>query len=316
MHIVSAADEAFVPHFCAMLHSAWLFQPQAAYTLIAYRIEESTAQKLHRFAADRRIKLDIVPLDPRLVEGLPTVPSLTAATYARLFIAELLPETIGRAIYLDADITLNGVLDGLFELDMQSMPLAAAPDIEETSATERQLLGLPADACYFNSGVLLADLVMWRRENIGETIRTYARTTATPLVQFDQSAINVVLEGRILRIPRTFNAFASSHLEEETDPVVLHHAAVKPWQAEWCAFHDLYSFHRNNTPWPLGKSGGAASDFKQLRRELAALFGIPRYRSLMNRIRPQQAMRRTIGLPALERARARHADMVVAQGIA
>ena len=317
MHIVSAADESFVPHFCAMLHSAWLFHPDAAYTLIACSVAESTRSLLADFAAARRIALDIVPLDPSHVEDLPIRPGLTTATYARLFIDALLPDALDRTIYLDADITLNGRLDALFGIDMRGMPLAAAPDIEDSSANERLRLGMPAGAHYFNAGVFLADLAMWRQERIGSRIANFARTAAEALTYLDQSAINAVLEGRILPIARTFNAFDPSHFDEIADPVVIHHTAMKPWHAEWHAFHELYRFHRNNTPWPLGRSRRVGPQLRYLRRHLGAHIGIPRYRKLLDKMRSHHALRLNVGLPALERAHALLAGKPrVAQGMA
>ncbi len=304
MHIVSAADERFVPHFCAMLHSAWLFHPTASYTLIAGEMSDDTLARLREFAGKRSIALDIIPIGSGLTDGLPLRHGNSAATYSRLFLAELLPVAVERAIYLDADITLNGSLDDLFSMDMLGMPLAAAPDNENGRTIERSVRDLPDDFRYFNAGVFLADLAMWRREGVADQMISFARTTTAPLLLMDQSLLNLVLQRRILPLERTLNAYELGHFKDVTDPTVIHHAGRwKPWRAPWSAFHHLYRFHRGQTPWPLRNSVSATQRFKDWRRRMAALLGIPYYRDLAEEIRAHQHVRRTVAQPALERAR-------------
>ena len=161
-----------------------------------------------------------------------------------------------RAIYLDADITLNGSLDDLFSMDMRGMPLAAAPDNEGGRAIERSVRDLPDDFRYYNAGVFLADLAMWRRENIADQMISFARATTAPLYLMDQSVINIVLQRRILPLDRSLNTYDITQFEDVSDPIVIHHCGRwKPWRASWSAFHDLYRFHRSQTPWPLQELG-------------------------------------------------------------
>jgi lipopolysaccharide biosynthesis glycosyltransferase len=304
MHIVSAADERFAPHFCAMLHSAWLFHPKASYTLLAHEVSGDTLARLREFAGKRDIALDIVTIGSRLTDGLPLGNGNSAATYDRLFLADLLPVSVERAIYLDADITLNGGLDDLFSMDMRGMPLAAAPDNESGRAIELSVRDLPDDFRYFNAGVFLADLAMWRRERIADQMVSFARSTTAPLILMDQSLINIVLQRRILPLDRALNTYDIRQFEDVSDPIVIHHCGRwKPWRAPWSAFHDLYRFHRSQTPWPLQDSISARQRFKDWRRRMAALLGIPWYRDLAEEIRAHEDVRRTVAQPALKRAR-------------
>jgi len=298
MHIFSAADEKFVPHFCAMLHSAWLFHPDARYTLIAFDVAEPTLEKLRQFAAKRHIALDIFHSDKRVFHGLPVNDVLPAATYGRLLLPELLPETVERGLYLDADITLNGSLDGLLSTDMKGMPLAAVPERDWIFQVERDL---PDGFKYHNTGVLLFDLGLWRRENIASQILDFARTTQRALPYHDQSATNIVLQGRILSLERTFNAFSREDFEEVPDPVVIHYAGSKPWVFWWMAFYELYRFHREQTPWPMPKVGPGR--LTQIRRIVAARLGLQRYREIAQTISLHRRLRESTGEPALKRAR-------------
>lgn len=300
MHIFSAADEKYAPHFCVTLHSAWLFHPHANYTLVARDISESTLQKLHAFADARSISLEIMRLEPDRLQGLPVPPGFGITSYARLFLPELLP-TVARGIYLDADIVVNGSLDGLYSMDMQGLPVAAVPDTDGGLAVEALHRRLPDGFRYHNTGVMLIDLAMWRREDIAEQLLSFSRNTTEILPFLDQSAMNLLLQGRILSIDRRYNPFALEHFEEVPDPAVIHFAGNrKPWKTNWSAFHHLYRLHRNQTPWPLHDPGPSA--VRLLKQRIGALIGIPRYRSLPQDIVTHRRMRSLTGETALKRA--------------
>jgi lipopolysaccharide biosynthesis glycosyltransferase len=64
LHIVSAADDAYVAHFCAMLHSAWLFHPDARYYLLTPGMTDENMGLLADFVRQRNITLEIVEIDP------------------------------------------------------------------------------------------------------------------------------------------------------------------------------------------------------------------------------------------------------------
>src|SRR5262245_45169117 len=54
------------------------------------------------FATRLGVRLSIITIDSTRLDGLPTTAVLSAATYARLLIPDLLPHA-SRALYLDAD---------------------------------------------------------------------------------------------------------------------------------------------------------------------------------------------------------------------
>jgi hypothetical protein len=188
-------------------------------------------------------------------------------------------------------------------MDMRGLPLAAALDLDTTVALEREVRDLPDDFQYFNAGVLLADLSVWRQEAIGDQLLAFAKAAAK-LPFSDQSTINLVLQRRILPLERALNFISMDFIASVPDPIVIHHAGwLKPWRAPWSAFHDLYRFHRSQTPWPLPETSHVGLMLKKGRRRAAAILGIPRYRKLAEEMRVHEAARRSVGLPALQRAR-------------
>jgi lipopolysaccharide biosynthesis glycosyltransferase len=57
-------------------------------------------------------------------------------------------------------------------------------------------LGLPAAAKYFNAGVMLVDLVRWRRERIADRALEYLQRYRDRVLLWDQEALNAALAGR------------------------------------------------------------------------------------------------------------------------
>lgn len=123
----------------------------------------------------------------------------TALTYARLLIPELLPSSVRKAIYLDCDTVVNEDIGELFDIDLQGKSLLAARDYSTTTVSDRnglrnyRELGIPADAHYFNAGVLVIDVANWRNNGTTEALFEYLKTYERIIQMADQEALNAVL---------------------------------------------------------------------------------------------------------------------------
>ena len=306
---MSAADDGYLPHFCSMLHSAWLFNPSADYYLLASDISPDNLDLLRRFARERDIALEIIMVGPEKTAGLPLNFRFTASTWLRLLIPEVLSQSLDRAIYLDADITVNGSLDDLFTIEMCGHPVSAVPDRQKFVELEKTLLKMERTKLYFNSGVMLLDLTKWREENIGNHILAFGKVMDPRLLLMDQSALNHVLRGRIHRCDNRWNFFDLEQAPLVPNPTIIHHSGqIKPWASSLAAFCDLYAFHRRNTPWPLNGSlpkprTGMRPWLKTRRRRIGGWLGVRRYRSLSEKSDRVEAALAEISEGALDRAR-------------
>ena len=77
---------------------------------------------------------------------------------------------VQKVIYLDCDLLVLQDIVDLWNFDMQSNPLAATEDFGILSSKgkcreKEKNLCWNKEYSYFNSGVLLLDLELWRREN-------------------------------------------------------------------------------------------------------------------------------------------------------
>ncbi|OLP16360.1 hypothetical protein BST81_21455 [Leptolyngbya sp. 'hensonii'] len=164
-------------------------------------ISPTNRQRLERTLRSHPVTIEWLRPNPALVDDLLLSGHLTSAAYYRLLIPDLLPPHLHRAIYLDCDLIVQGDLAQLWQFEMGGKALLAAVDIGVPSvSSERGLLnyrelGIPADARYFNSGVLCLDLVKWRNQNISASLIDYIRQHRQQIRWHDQDGLNAVLAG-------------------------------------------------------------------------------------------------------------------------
>jgi lipopolysaccharide biosynthesis glycosyltransferase len=246
LDILASINRRYVPPLKALLHSIYLnnAQSEVCVHLLHTELREEDVGALADTA--RRYGGELVPYrvseEHRKLSDQSKI--FPPEIFYRLLATEYLPETVRRALYLDGDTIVNGPLESLFNLDLtdggKRCSFAAATDPNNgtvDSVFRKQRLGLPLEAEYVNTGVLLIDLARLRESGavpeILKQIPYYGATAVLP----DQDLLNVLFQNQILHIdPYTYNYFpASSHSrlhEFRTGyPAVIHYAGIKPWKA-------------------------------------------------------------------------------------
>ena len=139
------------------------------------RIEDSVAPVLRK-----GIQLEFLAYEGSTFADLRTTLHFSAANYARHHIPALLPSTVAKVVCLDADTLVLSDISMLFDEDPGDFPVKLAPDW--TGHLGHPLLDMPKDLSpwgaslsdkYFNVGVQLLNLSMWREEKISEIGRAH-----------------------------------------------------------------------------------------------------------------------------------------------
>lgn len=105
--------------------------------------------------------------------------------YARIYIADILPLCIQRVIYLDSDVVVVDDIVKLWGTNLVSHPIAA-PEYCEANFTKYFTEAFWSDkslsavfrgrqTCYFNTGVMVMDLVKWRQQNYTQDIERWMK---------------------------------------------------------------------------------------------------------------------------------------------
>lgn len=151
------------------------------------------------------------------------------AAYSRLFIADLLAEESGRILYLDCDTLILGPLDELFAMPMNGKPFAFGYDCIH-SAYKRYVKVAP-NAPYYNSGVMLADLAVWRTSGATDALKAEFAHPQGPNPLGDQDLIVRVWHAFTTPLPPKWN-FLSQYFLFDYKGVRAVNGLSAPWASE------------------------------------------------------------------------------------
>jgi len=287
LHLACAADAAYVPHSAAMLHSAATHggRPLVIHYLHGPRFPARKARKLEAMVSEESSQLIFHEIHDRELRGLPLDHRFGPAMWYRIFLPELLPE-LAQILYLDVDTLITDTLHPLWATPLEDSYLAAVTNVFMEYHRHREAeLGIDL-ADYFNSGVLMFNLVRMRADDFAGKLIDLVRRRGPELLWPDQDALNLVTGSRWVRLhPRwnVMNSFTSRPQlaaevfgQDKLDqaiaaPAVRHFEGpglAKPWHALYeGSDQDLYRRHRQATPWPRVKLVGN-SPVDRLRRAL------------------------------------------------
>lgn len=193
---------------------------------------------------------------------------ISKAAYFRLDIANILPDSIDKVIYLDVDLLVCKDIGELWHSDLQGLPLGAVPDYgimasKRLMGQKHNVIGLSFNDLYFNSGVVIMDLIQWRQQGYAEKVIKLASEGNLP--HHDQDALNMIfmnkwapLELKWNVIPPVFNLFLkiifnkkleNNAITARKDVAIMHYAGrYKPWEfVVNKGFNDKYYFYLSKT---------------------------------------------------------------------
>ncbi len=252
--IIAGADAAFALPLTVTLHSALRHldkQRDVELVVADGGLGDVNRERIKTTlcAAHPRVSLRFAAPDMARVAGLNSA-LYSSAAYLRIMIPEFLPEDRRRALYLDSDILVTTDLAPLWDIDLGDFPLWAVQDyslgdFERHIRTPFPELEAPEDGVYFNSGMLLFNLPVWRAERVSERTFKFLHQHSHRLSFPDQDALNAMLAGRWGRLDPRWNIQMSNlvvvpALEAPTlgpaDPAAIrslsgicHFTVHKPW---------------------------------------------------------------------------------------
>lgn len=263
IHIAFTIDKPYIQHVGVLLCS--LFEHNPKNLFIIYLVidfsENHELKKLKKFIATFSQELKVINVQKEKVSGFKLSHHATSAVYYRLLLPELLDYKIEKILYLDADMIIKNDLLSLWNIDLKSYPLAA---VKEPLFNRHAQLGLIEGTPYFNSGVMLMNLPVWREMKVSELAMHFIRDYPERISFWDQDGLNAVLQGDWLELDFKWNQqsqmyqasceiIESSQMLEDAlaDPAIIHFSSkFKPWQY-WCdhPLKDEYYKYLNLTPW-------------------------------------------------------------------
>lgn len=283
LNILFSSDNHYAQHLGAAMQS--LLQNNQDFTVIRLYIIEneisaSSKEKLcaiaEKFLNAQIIWISFDAWKSRLQLNMTW--SISMSSYARLFVADMVPADMDRILYLDCDMIVCDSLQRLWNTDLRGCALGAVQDT--ISNTTKAAVGMAPEEQYFNAGMLLIDLAKWREQNIGSKCLSFIQERNGSVVHHDQGVLNGVLRNQWFRLPLCDNLMtihfifnrerildyygenAVFYLDNEIvnakeHPVILHYTpsfTSRPWCQD-CKhpLKALYWENLNKTPWKEAK---------------------------------------------------------------
>ena len=249
MLIITGSDNNYVPGVLVLIASAALHTPGARFAVLDMGISAANRARIDALGARLGVELRRLEVSQDVFDRLLIKRGhLTRSAFLRLLIPGLFPEE-DRAIYMDCDMVVMDDLTPLQRVDLGRNLIAAvacaSPDAIEVEATGHVI------GSYVNSGLLVMNLTEWRAEDAAAACVALLSDPGRPLLNEDQSAINMVARGRILLLEGRYNVY--------TDPAAFKRAADVP--ARPAVLHYVV----NNKPWNLPTPMGRIWDFHAAR---------------------------------------------------
>jgi lipopolysaccharide biosynthesis glycosyltransferase len=195
-------------------------------------------------------------------KDLPTRAHFTVSMYTRFLIPKLKPK-IGKAIYSDVDVIFNGDINELFEENLEGKPIGAVPftyayliSSSEQMNEYRKRLGFSSSHEYFESGLLIIDFDLWRKNNLTEKLINCAKNSPPDIfLNPDQDIMNVVFDNNYKKLDNKYIVVPSRtkymQIDQKTrhsieNPFIIHYAGYqKPWtDAGMVSAHHFWKYAR------------------------------------------------------------------------
>ena len=167
------------------------------------------------------------------------------ASWYRLLLANILPETIDKCIFLDCDVCVRTDLTQLYNTVLNDNYLAGVLlrkyNLESEHKNHCKILNIPSMKQAINAGVVIYNLKQIRNDNITQR---FIELLGRDWPSFDQDIMNNVCYGKIKLLPPKYNAivchlfingiilndaYTKEEIEEAKENPLLIHFLEKPW---------------------------------------------------------------------------------------
>jgi len=214
LHVLYISGNDFMPYTGISIES--LFKNNKSFTdihlhLFDRGIDKSNKSKIIKLCEKHKRTIhfyDITDskfkeiLNDQTLDKLNMVTSIN--TLSKLLISEIIPESIEKILYIDADSLVLGSLNDLWETDIANYHFSATEDLAVLSTFPeiKRMIGLNKNEIYVNAGIMLINLNKWREDNVKVNFITFLENNKSKYM--DQDVFNGTLD-KIMIIPLEYN---------------------------------------------------------------------------------------------------------------
>lgn len=257
MNILFSIDKHYIPQARVMLLS--LLRYHQTEQINAYLLHSSLSVNEIRSITvgmpSKQLQLIPIRIDDEQIKAFPVTSRYPTEIYYRIFAAHFLPKNLERILYLDPDLVVRGSLTELYQLDMDNAFYAAASHVQKPLQVLNTIrLSMEEMGPYINSGVLLMNLTLLRKEQNMEEVFQYVERKKISLILPDQDIISALYFNRIIEINTNIYNMTEKLLTQnrltggpidfdwvEENSLIIHYCGRnKPWKANYNGKLDRY----------------------------------------------------------------------------
>ncbi|MEQ9969529.1 glycosyltransferase family 8 protein [Pectobacterium parvum] len=241
-NIILNIDRNYIKYCAIFIISTCKYNDNVFFHILSHDIDGDGERFLKSFLSDTA-QIKFYDVDSSIFNGMPTSSKWPKAIYYRLLIPVLLGSDIDKALYCDCDILIRGALDELFDTDLSDYAVAAVEDVLSPIAPMITDIGCNPEYGYFNSGVLLFNLIYCREYQLTKKCISFINNSNHLITHPDQDALNVILANKWKKLHYRWNFLTPyqslyyTHDQMMSDynkynshyPVILHFSGDKPW---------------------------------------------------------------------------------------
>ena len=262
MNLLFTINKGFMEHLDDCVRSIIRFPSEGGYDIYVIHsdLDLNDQKQLERYDKDiegNSVAFHFIDMKYRKDMNFPETDRYPMEIYYRIYASALLPETLDRILYLDADIIVIRSLKELYEMDFEDNYFLACTHIRKfLNKMNRLRLGIEEKVPYINTGVILMNLDVLRKKQdfheVGRFVEEHRKTLTLP----DQDIIAALYGTHIglidtMRYNLSDRMIAFYNMEpnhEKIDrtwvrenAVILHYCGKqKPWNKNYVGILDAF----------------------------------------------------------------------------
>ncbi len=270
-HILVTLDRNYLKVLSVMLYSLSQSDPEGVYTVYVVNNTLTEEDFASLSALLPRTELVNVRVPEDLLQNAPVSDRYPTEMYYRLFAARYLPQQLERILYLDPDLVVLHSLRSLYQIDFDGKLFAAASHIESRTFRElnRRRLHLSEHAKYLNSGVMMMNLALLRKES-PQTIIDYIQSHKATLLLPDQDVLNALYADRTVPLDPLVYNLGEKYLRLKN----LHLPPAEKLTLDWVRSNTaIVHYYGRNKPWKEHYRGSLGIFYHEWEQQLQQLTG-------------------------------------------
>lgn len=207
------------------------------------RLKYCEINQLVKFIKKYGHSVNIIEIEEKYFKDAPLYRGCTKEIYYRLLAMEKLPNDVKKVLYMDIDIIVNNSLNEFYNTEFDNKYFVVCEDSNHSRNNDElyDILNIPKEKNYFNSGVLLFNLDLLRKTNQTTKIRKFMRGNWSKKNKWfhDQNILNSMYYDCVkYKEYILFNCLIKNVPDEKKEfclknSSIFHFAGIKPWNYKY-----------------------------------------------------------------------------------